>query len=193
MKKNIGFWVLAITCFACNNNSTESTVPAKTDSIQFFPVSSYVKSQFKSIDSAQVTPMLVTTVNGKTDSVWLKKEEVATHLAAFNELAIYTDNLTQLYKETRFKDESVNAITFTYSPLPILPDTARLRKWDVYINPENGEVKKIFVVQQLQQDGQALTRHLTWEANKLARVTTIASLAGGSSKVIKDVKLVWFF
>jgi hypothetical protein len=195
MKKIIAITTTAFVLFSCNNNktSTASYEALKQDSIKFFPVTSFINGQYKSIDAAQVTPMLVITANNKTDSLWLKKEEVAAYLTPFKSIEINTDNLTNLYQETRFKDESVNAITFTYSPLPALPDTASLRKWDVYIHPENGEVKKVFIVQQYTEAGQNYTRQLTWEANRSARITTISNMPDGNRKVLKDVKIVWMF
>ena len=43
-------------------------------------------------------------------------------------------------------DKTVDAFTFTYEPSGPVPDSLQLQRWDVYVEPESGKVKRVFMV-----------------------------------------------
>src|SRR5450432_4158299 len=113
------------SCSCTNNNRQQPGTPAtineqKTDS--FFPVTSFIRGQIITLDSLPVTPLQLTTVKEKTDSVWLSKKELKPFLLPFLTPVINETNYTKYFKETKFNDQTLNAITFTYDPISIIPD-----------------------------------------------------------------------
>lgn len=190
-----------ILVFSCNSatisNAASSTVAdlgvEKVKKDSFFPVTSFIKGQLLTLDSLQVTPLHITTVNGKTDSVWVKKNELPSLLKDFISPEIKETNLTGYFKETSFKDQTINAITFTYDPSSVLPDSIALRHWDVYIEPETGKVAKIYLVKQVNEKDRSITQQLTWKTGKWASINTLLNAPNGNSSLIKTEKFTWNF
>src|ERR1700749_531125 len=98
--------LLSITALISSCNSHQATTPVATDTTlqvqadttkevqgNFFAVTSFLKGQLIALDSVPFTPLLYTTVNNKTDSMWLKKDQLATYLAPFFSFNIDTTNL----------------------------------------------------------------------------------------------------
>ena len=101
--------------------------------------------------------------------------------------------LLHFLKQTKFNDQTVEAITFTYEPIILLPDSITIRHWDVYIQPETGKVKKVYLLKRLNIDGKKYTEQLTWQTDKWAKIVTILNKPDGSSEVESEIKLVWDF
>jgi hypothetical protein len=101
--------------------------------------------------------------------------------------------LINFFTETKFKDQTLNAITFTYDPSRIMPDSIPLRHWDVYVNPETGNVEKVYIVKTIKEQGQSFTQQLTWQTNKLVKITTILNTANGDQELLKEVVFIWNF
>ena len=192
--------IILLTAAGCNSSSTNTDKPAtastKTAEIKkasFFPVTSFIKGQLRVIDSLPITPLHTITINNKTDSFWLKKDQLAPLLADFLSPEISDTNLINSFKETSFNDQTLNAITFTYDPSTILPDSFSLRHWDVYITPESGKVSKVYLVKQLTENGNSITRQLTWRSDKWALIVTLLNKPDGSSQLVKEDKFIWNF
>jgi hypothetical protein len=201
--KKIFFSVIVITvlksCTTHNNTSTTSIL--STDSIigneikkdSFFPVTSFIKGQMILMDSLPVTPLHTITINHKTDSVWLKKAQLFPLLADFISPEIKETNLTSYFKETSFNDLTLNTVTMTYDPVTVLPDSLSLRHWDIYINPESGNVVKVYIVKQLKNKDGLVTQQLTWKTNKWAMITTLLNKPNDSTQILKEDKFIWNF
>jgi hypothetical protein len=194
--KNIVFYFLGMIMIeGCNNGNKEQSNTAETDSTQvlFFPVTSFIKGQMLQFDSLQLTPLQIVTQQKKVDSNWIKKENMQALLKDFISTEINSSNLLSYFTASKFNDQSTNAITFTYNPKKALPDSISLRHWDVYITPQTGQVRKVYMVKQIQINDSSYTQQLTWETDKSARITTIQNLPDGLSNIVKDEKLIWKF
>lgn len=195
--KNYGIITITIlVLYSCTNNSkqistADNIYKIKTDS--FFPVTSFIKGQLITLDSLPVTPLQLTTIKGKTDSVWLTKDGLMPMLLPYLIPVISETNFTKYFKETIFNDQTLNAVTFTYDPVSILPDSITLRHWDVYVNPESGNVIKVYIVKKLKENNQIFTQQLTWQTNKRAKITTILDRPDGSMELLKEVVYIWDF
>ncbi len=196
MKK---YHFISITIFilqGCSQNNQPSNpvsdnIEKKADS--FFPVTSFIKGQIFTLDSLPVTPLALTTIKGKTDSAWIPKEKIKPLLHPFLTPVINETNLTQYFKETRFNDQTLNAVTFTYDPVNTVPDSIALRHWDVYVDPETGNVMKVYIVKQIKDNNQSYTQQLTWQTNKQAKIVTILIKPDGSMDLVKEVVYTWDF
>jgi hypothetical protein len=196
MKKNCFITIAIFILYSCTNDtrqpsSSQETPLAKTDS--FFPVTSFIKGQMITLDSLPITPLQLTTINGKTDSAWIAKDKLNEFYSSFLTPVISETNLTEYFKESSFSDQTLNTITFTYDPIGKLPDSISLRHWDVYIDPETGNVNKVYIVKQIKTRGQTITRQLTWQSNKMAKISTILNKPDGSMWLEKEVVLIWDF
>jgi hypothetical protein len=189
--------ILAIGLFvlnSCSNGSKKTNSPEeKQTAASFFPVTSFIKGQIIVLDSLPVTPLQITTVKGKSDSIWITKEVMKKLLLPFLTPVINETNLIDFFTETKFKDQTLNAITFTYDPSQIMPDSISLRHWDVYVNPETGNVEKVYIVKTIKDQGQNLTQQLTWQTNKLVKITTILNKTNGDQELLKEVVFIWNF
>lgn len=199
MKKAILCALLMYFITGCNNKTEQTETVAEpkpaadTSRVTFFPVTSFLKGQLLVLDSLPVTILQVKTVGKKTDSSWIKKENVRGILQPFISQEINADNLTGLFKQSKFNDQTVEAITFTYDPVAALPDSIHIRHWDVYIQPETGKVKKVYLLKHVEQNGKNYTQQLTWQTDQWAKIVTILNKPGGESEVENETKLVWNF
>lgn len=155
---------------------------------KFFPVTAYIKGQLFDIMKKGVNPLKYTTVKGHTDSAWLKIELLQETVKEFLEPEIDSANLTTLFMEKKFLDQTLDAFTFSYDPLNQLPDTMKLLHWDVYVNPESGKVKRVYMVK---SSGTDRTLQLTWIGDKWCKITTLINNSDGSSVVEKEEKITW--
>ena len=102
-------------------------------------------------------------------------------------------NLIGFFKQTKFNDQTLNSITFTYDPVKILPDSISLRHWDVYVDPEKGNVTKVYIVKQEKIRSETYTYQLIWKTNQWAKITTILNKSDGNDVVIKEEQFIWDF
>jgi len=63
----------------------------------------------------------------------------------------------------------------------------------VYIQPETGRVKKVYLLKQVNKNDNKYTQQLTWETDKWAKIVTILNKPDGSSEIESETKLIWDF
>jgi len=189
--------IYILTCsfflYSCNNSGKSSEKVAGNDttaSQSFLPVTAYLQGEIFNIKNSGVNPLKYTTVNDKTDSVWVKIEQLDSTLSEFLQPEIDSANLTALFNEKSFMDQSLNAVTFTYDPSGHLPDSMKLKHWDVYIDPKTSKVKRVYLVKQIDKNKML---QLTWVNGQWCKTTTITTDEKGVMKVEKEEKLIWDF
>ena len=193
------YFSIIILFFTSCTSSDSKKIPSLENNISahkrdsFFPVTSFLKGQINQFDSLPSTPLHTITVNGKTDSVWIKREQLAILLESFLSPTINETNLVAYFKETSFNDLTLNTLTLTYDAIQTLPDSLHLTHWDVYINPETGKIRKIYMVKQLKINDDFVTEQLTWQTNKSATITTLINKGGNKTELLKVDKFIWNF
>ena len=196
MNKYFFIAVSIIVLYSCSGNNTQSnptSEPSSKKPDSFFPVTSFIRGQIITLDSLPVTPLQITTIKGKTDSAWIQKNELKPLLQTFLNPVITETSLTRHFYETKFNDQTLNAVTFTYDPINKIPDSISLRHWDVYVNPETGKVTKVYMVKETNENNDHITWQLTWQSNKMAKIVTILQKQDGSAELLKEVSLIWDF
>ncbi|MFT3681779.1 MAG: hypothetical protein QM791_16020 [Ferruginibacter sp.] len=183
---------------ACSGNSStpaaeQNESASEEKDTSFFPVTNFLKGQMSEVDSLQVNFLHTITINGKTDSVWEKQAFAKPFLQPFFAEEINEKNRLALFKSSKFQDQTINTVTFTYDPVKPLPDSVNLRHWDLYINPETGKVIKIYMVRQMNDGGKNYTQQLTWKAGESAGINTLLNNPDGSVTLLKEEKLIWRF
>jgi hypothetical protein len=187
------FFILVSGCSSKKSAPVSNQSTEKTDSSEpqnFFPVTEYLLGQLKQLDSMPVTPLKITSHNGKQDSVWMKREDIRKFAIPFLTPRIDSLNIGSLFTEKSFLDQSINAYTFSYDPSGKLPDTLDVKHWDVYIDATKNSVSRIYIVKETNNNGIHQTIQLTWRVNKWYKITTITEKQGQETD-IKEETMRW--
>jgi hypothetical protein len=198
------FYILAATIFlfscgakktdsSVQNNNADTTNTVADTAVSFFPVTSFIQGQMIQFDSMAITPLLISTVHDKADSQWIKREQLRPLLQSFLTPVINETNLVKYFKETKFNDQTVGAITLTYDPITTLPDSISLSNWNVYIDPKKGTVNKVYIVKHITENGQSIIQQLIWQTGEFAQITEILNKPDGSFEIIRQDKYIWNF
>jgi len=183
-----------ITFSACHSTKEKSQSPSKDSKEKetFFPVTDFLKGQLKELSSMPVTPLKTISINGKTDSVWVKRENVLQFARPFLTPEVDSVSMTDYFSEKSFLDQTINAVTFSYDPKIKLPDSIKLRHWDVYIDPQKGTVQRIYLVKENISGDSDITTQLTWKVNEWCSIRTITQRPGKKPQ-IQEEKMTWNF
>lgn len=187
--------VAFVCCISCNENNADNTAsnsgePVEQEKQSFFPVTDFIKGQLQDIRKDGINPLKFTTANGKTDSAWLKIEDFEKEIGPFLSPVIDSTNLTSLFTEKRFLDQTINAFTFTYDPVKQIPDSFAFQRWDVYVDPQKNTVSRIFLIKKIAADKKQL---LTWVPGVNCKIVTVYDDGKGKSGIEKDVMIKWDF
>jgi len=180
------FFIFFTSCSGKTNNTASKNNSAQTENI--FPVTDFLKGQLRILDSMGVTPLKIVSANGKTNSVWLKREDIRKNATPFLHPVIDSATMYSLFSEKSFLDQTINAFTFSYDPKKSLPDSIKLTHWDVYMNPQTNSIARIYMV----KENADTTSQLTWLVNKWYSIRTIIQLPNGQAQ-IKEEKITWDF
>ena len=183
--------------FGCKEHPSQTTqqnIKDSTEEAAFFPVTEFIRGELAQIDSLPVTPLKIITVDGKEDSIWMKKKDIRDFAYPFLQPKIDTSNFKNLFSQRSFLDQTINAFTFSYDPIAALPDTLQLRRWDVYIDATKNKVKRIYLLKELNEKSAVTnqTIQLTWTAGHWCKITTISEQENKSPK-IREEKMIWDF
>lgn len=182
--------ILFIT--SCNNNTLNTVETKKNvtteEAKSYFPVTAYLKGQLFDIKQKGLSPLKYTTVNGHTDSVMIKLDEIDGYAKEFLQPEIDSVNLIKWYTESKFLDQTINAFTFTYERNATANDTLQLLHWEVYVEPETGKVKRVYIEKKAAGNK---TLQLTWVHNQWFKTVILASNTNGNTGVEKEEKILW--
>lgn len=189
LSRILTLFVLA-SCSDSSGPKTKKEEKEPAEKQSFFPVTSYIRGQMYEIKLAGVNPLKYITINNHTDSVWMKIEGLEEAVKEFLTPEIDSTNLITLFAEKNFLDQTIAAYTFTYDPISQLPDTMKLKHWDVYIDPETSKVKRIYMVKDISK---SRSLQLTWQGGKYCKIVTILTDDNGKSSVEREEKITWDF
>ncbi|MDQ2721487.1 MAG: hypothetical protein M3Z26_17255 [Bacteroidota bacterium] len=195
MQKLFSFFIIGSIIFlnSCNSKSKSDFSSKHAEETQsFFPVTDFFKGQLRVIDSMPVTLLKTVTVSNKTDSAWLKRESIRSFAEPFLTPVIDSTTMSPWFSEKSFMDQTINAVTISYDSKIKLPDSIKLRHWDVYIDPQKGSVERIYIVKENNENSSQVTTQLTWKANQWCSIRTIKQKPGQEPE-IKEEKLTWDF
>lgn len=175
--------------FSCNSSTPEPTGPPVQPN--FFPVTFYLEQEWKQLDSLDLNPLHVSTKDGKSDSSWINTSTLKALLQPFLTQRIdASSTLNNQFTETSFQDETIQAITFSYDPRPNLPDSQQLRHWDVYLDPETGKLKQVYLIKRFTDNGVTYVQQLTWKCHQWAKIVLFREQAEGNVLLQED-KFQW--
>jgi len=179
--------------YSCKNSKTTEPV-AQTinqqaeDSTDFFPVTSFIRGELHEIRANFKLPLKKMNSNGRTDSAWIKMDELEKEFAEFLKPEIDSSNQKKYFDQTSFLDQTLNSATFTYDPIGDLPDSLTLRHWDVYIDPETAKVTRIYILKKASAEK---TLQLTWLKGAGCKIVTLMNKADGSTVIESEQEYTW--
>ena len=168
-----------------NNSENTPQIIIGVTASNFFPVTSYLRGEIFGIKTIGITPIKITNINKKTDSVYVKEADYETTFAAFLSPIIDTANLKNTFTEKRFLDQTLDAFTFTYDPTNGKENSFVFNHWDVYVDPETNKVRRIYLTKSSDADTQLL---LTWQSGKWCKIVTVKN-----ASIIKEEKIYWSY
>lgn len=167
------------------NNQLVSSAAATRDVGSFFPVTDYLSGQIMLIKKGSINPIFYTKTGERTDSCWIRMEEIDSVLQDFMQPRIDSLQLAPYFKESKFEDASLQLITLSYDAGSNLPKEVPWSHWDIYIDPETGEVKRIYMVKYLPENRM---QQLHFNAGECWKITNM--ITGKSTQVVNEKKLL---
>ena len=185
---------MSILVFACTSKEKQSQIvseiPGATISNDFFPVTNFIQGQVAEIRATRINPVKITTAGNHSDSVWLKVEELENAFADFLSPTIDSAGMSRLFKADKFLDQTLNTYTFTYEPISELPDSLKILRWDVHIDPKKNSVKRIYI-EKINKENDQL--QLTWQSNEWCKIVTLSVDNSGKEALQKEELIKWKF
>ena len=181
---------ISIVFSACHADTASEKISTASsqDNTSILPVTEFLKGQLREIDSLPITPLKAVIIQGKTDSAWLKREDIRVFAAPFLTPVIDSISMSPYFSGKSFLDQTINAFTFSFDPKVKLPDSINLSHWDVYVDPQDGTIKRIYMV----KDSANTTTQFTWQTGKWCSIRTITQTEGKEPHV-REEKLIWDF
>ena len=182
-------WVLLVSLSACHNKKAKqsSRINNTEENQRFFPVTDFLRGQLNEIDSLPVTPLKITISNGKRDSIWLTKKDIRLFVSPFLKPVIDSISMKNYFTEQSFLDQTINAITLTYDPKIKIPDSIKLNHWDIYIDPQQSKVQRIYLVKEENINGATITTQLTWKVNAWCSIRTITQQPNNEPRIKEEI------
>ncbi|MEX1201728.1 MAG: hypothetical protein WEA59_00680 [Ferruginibacter sp.] len=188
MKQMLSLLLFGVCLQACNEATKKKyNLPELVEPISFFPVTSYIKGQIADMGTYGLAPLKFNLSNGKKDSVWLKAEQFDAVFYPFLHPEIDSTNLIDLYEESKFADQTIDAFTFTYTAKNESDTSLELKRWDVYINTKTNNVQRIFIVKK----SGTKEMQLTWQHDEWCSIRTIGKDANGLAVLEKEELIKW--
>ena len=185
---------LCTLLFACTSQEKHAQIVQEKSSVEIsndiFPVTNFIKGQVVEMQNNGVNPLKITTRGDHSDSVWLKVEELENAFADFLSPTIDSTVMGRFFRENKFLDQTLDSYTFTYEPITELPDSLKVRRWDVYINPKNSTVKRIYIEKINELNNQL---QLTWQSNEWCKIVTLSVDKSGNEALVKEELIKWKF
>lgn len=172
---------------ACKSSDKE-----EENNATFFPVSSFIKSQVADVDTSIYPIFKIETLDGKSDSGYIPKEEFKKYANDF----IAMPDITQKkwkgdYVESKLFDEDLNSVILSYN-LKDEEDDAEIRKQEVIIepNPEEGDKVTTIIIDKFSaKKNEAVRKHMLWQVDKRFQIVTISN--NNNKERVHTVKIFW--
>lgn len=163
---------LLLLVAACNQKSDQNVDTSNvwndlpdttTEAPSFFPVSNYILGQMNDMKSDGISLKKITSKTTSSDTSSASLQELMDSLKMLIQHPIDSTKLGAFFKERKFNDQSIGSITLSYERLPEASDSIPWKNWDVYLDPETGEVKRIFLVYQVDV---GTKQQITWNPQR---------------------------
>jgi hypothetical protein len=159
-----------------------------TEAPSFFPVSSYILGQLNDLESTGVSLKKIILKNASADTSSASLQELIDSLKILVVHPIDSIKLGSFFKERKFNDQTIGSITLSYDRLPEATDSIPWKNWDVYLDPETGEIKRVFLVHQIDV---WTKRQITWVPGRSCRFVIIQEKLDCNKPEVRQVTYQW--
>lgn len=169
-----------------SNNGTASDAEVVNDKeeMAIFPITDYLEGQVKIIKELPVTLLKIENHDRQTDSGWVSRESVEQLATPFLQPVIDSAFLTANFSGSSFLDQTINAVTFTYSARKeAISEGVPIETISVYVDPVSHEVERLYI-EKLAGDTSV---QLTWKSGKWFSIRKIID------DRVSEEKIVWDF
>lgn len=156
----------------------------------FFPVSDFIESKLKEVEAVHPTVKFYKKENGMTDSTIMESKKMSLFLDELRIPSIDSTKMSVFFTEKKFKDETLGWVTLSYDPNSSIPDSIPWKRWDVHIDPETGEVKRIFLIKEVSSTRSA---QLTWLPASGCKIIIIDHTSTEKPMVKSEMSFNWVF
>lgn len=137
--------------------------------------------------------LLVTRKKTKDDDVQVENikndtSSLRASLIDFFDPVIDSNNVVNAYNETRFIDETINAVTISCELKLPLNKYPYWLSWNIYIDPETGKIKKVYLIKQISKEQ---TQQLTWNSNHGCQIRNFFADSSGNKKLMYETEYIW--
>lgn len=158
------------------------------ETVSFFPLTNFIQGQLTEIKQSGINPIKFDNAESK-DSTWIKIENLESEFSDLLEPVIDSSSMSRYFKETSFLDETLNTVTLTYDPKGVLPPDIPWLHWDIYINPENNKISRIYMVKKIADD---IRKQITLIPGISCRMLTLNEKSKNiKSAIISDILIEW--
>lgn len=195
MEKYVTAYILSLILilFSCQSSNTDKIDKTHEERVEVFPVTDFLLGQVHEISKMPVTLLKIVKQDQKEDSQWISRDSIGSLAAPFLFPVIDSTQFFNRYSAHSFLDQTIDAVTFTYDAINISTDSFPLTHVDVYIDPENKNVKRVYLIKEKNIDGKNKMQQLTWNTDDGFMVRTIVQDANDSIPRIVEEKVLWRF
>jgi len=182
---------LFFSCKHKKNDSIVSEYPTEDTTNaapSFFPVTGFIEGQIAELKNSNKKITAYLSKANKTDSMPLLPKIWDSVFADFHLPNIDSATLSKYFKETKFEDQTLEAITLSYDAKETLPNDILWKHWDIYINPETNEVERIYMVKSLPNN---TTLQLTWIPGNSCKKTFITEGDTTNKMMVSEATYQW--
>lgn len=152
---------------------------------------SIIKGQLNHLDTSFYQILKIETSEGRTDTTYVKREEVKEFASDFLALTdISENNYHENYIEDRLIDADQNSLSITSTAKTEMQDIQR----QIIIIPldelGSGKVESIFIDRSVQINDSSIQQKLFWQIDKYFQISTIIQ-KGNTPETIHVLKVKW--
>jgi hypothetical protein len=181
MQKCIFFYLLSVVLLSCGGRRQQNEYPA-------IDVVGYIKGQLKLLDSIPYGILKVTEYqNGKSDSVYVKKNVLPGVLDPYLNESISKSALENDYIEKSFADAGTETVNITYDAKN---KDAEINQIAIYVEPLDGTINRLYITGFFETENGVIKKQLLWKHNKGFQIISSGSLQTNDSTSVTE-KYIW--
>lgn len=186
MNKLLSLLFLMILSAGCKDKEKNENATS------FFPVSSFLKGQVKNVDTSLYRIIKIETVDGKTDTSYIRREEFGEVAKEFTTLPdIGSEKLSDDYVESQLYDESLEAFILTYTTKE---EDNEIQRADVMLGRANEEgtndVKNVIIRTIENKSKTSIEKSMVWYVDQKFIIIT-KTFTKDQPEKIKKLEVIW--
>lgn len=184
-------YLIAILAALASCKSTPKEIDEKDSSAPtLFPITEIIEGDIYTAEHEPVTPLEIISSMEKKDSLWLKREDIRNWATPFLQPLLDSATLYDHFIEKSFLDKTIDAFTIIYERKESSAAQTPWQLCNLYIDPENNHVEKIYLVKDSFADGKSITTQLTWTLKDKAIIRTLIPDNNGNYSIDEKI-MIW--